>query len=84
MKPSKLSDWLSVGPLLGILLDLNRMTISLTPEKVEEMHGLLAAFFNREKATPREVLKLIGKLRYFACHVHTTGAVLSEEDGRRV
>lgn len=68
IRESKLTSWLSVLPVLGVLLDLNKMEISLTEEKAERLRLLLHESFPRERATATvsEICQLIGYLRCYS------------------
>ena len=65
LKKEKVTDWVSVGEVLGILVDLNKMVLSLPPKKLEEMRALICDEWapSRTTATPRQVMVLVGKLR---------------------
>ena len=68
IKPSKLTNWSAVGELLGVEIDLNKMTLRLPSRKWEELMAILSTEWlpSRERATPRDIMSLIGKLRTFA------------------
>ena len=65
VKPAKFTDFVSKGEVLGVEVDLNRMTVALPTEKKEERRRLLLEEWPRRRlrATARDVHKLIGKLR---------------------
>lgn len=63
----KYGGWASVGDLLGLRIDLNKMIISLPQDKVIKARELLAEFpSTRKKSTYKEVMSLIGRLRHYA------------------
>ena len=65
LKEEKVTDWASEGEVLGIMVNLNTMTLSLPPKKLEEMKALIREEWapSRTKATPRQIMVLVGKLR---------------------
>ena len=68
IKPSKLTGWSAVGEMLGLEVDLNKMVLRLPSRKWEELMVMLNSEWvpSRKRATPRQVLTLIGKLRSFS------------------
>lgn len=63
----KYGGWASVGDLLGLRIDLNKMMISLPQDKVIKARELLAEFPpTRLKSTYKEIMSLIGRLRHYA------------------
>ena len=63
----KYGGWASVGDLLGLRIDLNKMMISLPQDKVTKARELLAEFPpTRTKSTYKEIMSLIGRLRHYA------------------
>jgi hypothetical protein len=65
LKEEKVTDWASEGEVLGIMVNLNTMMLSLPPKKLEEMKVLICEEWapSRTKATPRQIMVLVGKLR---------------------
>lgn len=62
VKPEKVEGPVKEIAFLGIHINSNNMTVSLPPEKKEELRGKIEEFVKKKKATKREVLSLIGKL----------------------
>ncbi len=63
----KYGGWTSEGDLLGLRVNLNKMLVSLPQEKVVKARELLAEFpSSRRKASYKEVMSLIGRLRHYA------------------
>jgi len=63
----KYGGWASVGDLLGLRIDLNKMMISLPQDKVTKARELLAEFPpTRTKSSYKEIMSLIGRLRHYA------------------
>jgi hypothetical protein len=61
----------SYGPassmeFLGVHFDAPSMTMSVTPDRVKEILGLLDVWLHKSKGTKRELQALIGKLQFIA------------------
>lgn len=54
---------------LGIMFDTEKMTMEVTPERLEEISQLVISWLNKTSATLKEVQSLIGKLNFVACCV---------------
>lgn len=54
---------------LGIWLDTEKMTMEVTPDRLEEIHKLLSEWLLKNSATLKEVQSLVGKLNFIACCV---------------
>ncbi|EGZ20340.1 hypothetical protein PHYSODRAFT_491796 [Phytophthora sojae] len=52
------------GLCLGLDWDLEALTVSIPPEKVEKAHRRIVAMLNRTKTTRTLLLKLLGSLRH--------------------
>lgn len=50
--------------VLGILIDTVSMTLSVTPERLNEIHELLKLWLTKKSATKRELQSLVGKLSF--------------------
>ena len=74
VKPEKVDGPVKDITFLGIHINSNNMTVSLPPEKKEELRRNIKDFVNKKKATKRELLSLIGKLS-FACKVLPAGRI---------
>ena len=51
---------------LGVMFDTWALTLSVTPERLTEILGLLEEWGNRGRASKKEVQRLIGKLNFIA------------------
>ena len=59
---------------LGILFNTLEMTMTITPERCEEVRGILQAWLLREQASLRDMQQLLGKLN-FLCSTVRAGRV---------
>ena len=48
--------------VLGVLFDTVNLTVSVTPERLRELHGLLHVWSTKKKCTKTELRSLLGKL----------------------
>ena len=84
----KLEDSSTLLPLLGIILDTNRMEIRLPKDKLQCIHQELSPWLHRKTATKRDILYLVGLLqhatkvvrsgRIFVARMYSTAAKLRE------
>ena len=54
----------SIMVVLGILFNTIDMTISISPDRVDEIQAELEAWCNRAKMSPKQLESLIGKLQF--------------------
>ena len=68
VKPSKRTKWASQQEILGVMVDAHNMTVSLPEDKSQQLHELLYVHFypDRQEASPRDIMSLVGKLRCYA------------------
>jgi hypothetical protein len=68
VRASKVTGWNSVQHVLGVVLDLNKMEISLPQDKADRLRQLLQEAFPRTRtsATVSELYQLIGYLRCYS------------------
>ena len=59
---------------LGILFDSLNMTLSITPERLAEIRGIIKEWLNRSSAKLVDIQSLLGKLN-FACNTVRAGRV---------
>jgi hypothetical protein len=68
LRLKKLTGWSSTLDVLGVVINANDLTVSLTPFKAERLRQLLHDDFprSRERAQVRELLQLVGWLRCYS------------------
>jgi hypothetical protein len=67
VKDEKFTGWVTRGTVLGVDVNTNSLELSLPVDKAEELARMLADYGPaRQRATPREVMSVVGKLRCFS------------------
>jgi hypothetical protein len=56
----------SILTFIGVQFDSNKLTMEVTPDRLDEIHSILADWSHKKTATKRDLQSLIGKLQYVA------------------
>ena len=59
----------TIMTFIGILFNTEKMTIEVTPQRLNEIRILLRIWLDKEQASLKEIQSLIGKLNFVACCV---------------
>ena len=54
---------------VGVLFNMETMTIEITPERLIELRALITSWLNKKKASLKEIQSLLGKLNFVAACV---------------